>query len=306
MPMPNAFLFPGQGSQYIGMGKDFYNNSDYAQKTYNKASELLGFNLQEISFNGPDETLKETQYTQPAIFVHSIIVDKFLKAKDIKPDAVAGHSLGEFSALVSADVLSFEDALEIVKVRSSEMAQAGKNSPGTMAAIIGADDEQLKIICKQDEIVLPANINGPGQIVISGEIKAVENAITTAKEMGIRRALALNVSGAFHSPLMTPARQPLQELMNSIQFNDAKIPVFQNVSSTPETNAAVIRENVLNQLENPVLWWNTILNLKKMRITDFYEVGPGKVLKGLNRRIFPESTTFTCDKLEHLDACEVL
>lgn len=304
--MPNAFLFPGQGSQYIGMGKDFYNNSDYAQKTYNKASELLGFNLQEISFNGPDETLKETQYTQPAIFVHSIIVDKFLKAKDIKPDAVAGHSLGEFSALVSADVLSFEDALEIVKVRSSEMAQAGKNSPGTMAAIIGADDEQLKIICKQDEIVLPANINGPGQIVISGEIKAVENAITTAKEMGIRRALALNVSGAFHSPLMTPARQPLQELMNSIQFNDAKIPVFQNVSSTPETNAAVIRENVLNQLENPVLWWNTILNLKKMRITDFYEVGPGKVLKGLNRRIFPESTTFTCDKLEHLDACEVL
>ena len=304
--MHNAFLFPGQGSQYVGMGEDFYNNSSYAQEIYKIASDILGFNLQEISFNGPEETLKETQYTQPAIFVHSIIVDKFLKEKDIRANAVAGHSLGEFSALVSADVLSFESALEIVKVRSSEMAQAGKNAPGTMAAILGADDDQLKIICNQNGVVVPANINAPGQVVISGEIKAIENAIITAKEIGIRRALALNVSGAFHSPLMAPARQPLLDVIDSIEFNNAKIPVYQNVSASPVTNAAAIRDNILNQLENPVLWCDTILNLKQMGITDFYEVGPGKVLKGLNRRIFPESTTITCDKLEHLDACEVL
>ena len=304
--MHNAFLFPGQGSQYVGMGEDFYNNSNYAQDIYKTASDILGFNLQEFSFNGPEETLKETQYTQPAIFVHSIIVDKFLKEKDIRANAVAGHSLGEFSALVSADVLSFESALKIVKVRSSEMAQAGKNVPGTMAAILGADDDQLKIICNQNGVVVPANINAPGQVVISGEIKAIKNAIITAKEIGIRRALALNVSGAFHSPLMTPARQPLLDVIDSIEFNNAKIPVYQNVSASPVTNATAIRDNILNQLENPVLWCDTILNLKQMGITDFYEVGPGKVLKGLNRQIFPESTTITCDKLEHLDACEVL
>ena len=304
--MHNAFLFPGQGSQYVGMGEDFYNNSNYAQDIYKTASDILGFNLQEFSFNGPEETLKETQYTQPAIFVHSIIVDKFLKGKDIRANAVAGHSLGEFSALVSADALSFESALEIIKVRSSEMAQAGKNAPGTMAAILGADDDQLKIICKQNGVVVPANINAPGQVVISGEIKAIKNAIITAKEIGIRRTLALNVSGAFHSPLMTPARQPLLDVIDSIEFNNAKIPVYQNVSASPVTNATAIRDNILNQLENPVLWCDTILNLKQMGITDFYEVGPGKVLKGLNRQIFPESTTITCDKLEHLDACEVL
>ena len=304
--MHKAFLFPGQGSQYVGMGEDFYTNSDFARETYDKASNLLGFDLKEISFNGPEETLKETQYTQPAIFVHSIIVDKFLKEKDKIPDAVAGHSLGEFTALVSADVLSFENALNIVKIRSSEMAEAGKIFPGTMAAILGADDDQLKIICNQDGIVVPANLNAPGQVVISGEIKAIGNAILTAKEIGIRRALALNVSGAFHSPLMAPAREPLKELMNSIKFNNAKIPVFQNVSAAPVSIASEIRDNILNQLENPVLWCDTILNLKKSGVTEFFEVGPGKVLKGLNKRISPESTTFTCDKLDHLDTCEVL
>ncbi len=304
--MHKAFLFPGQGSQYVGMGEDFYTNSDFVRETYDKASDLLGFDLKEISFNGPEETLKETQYTQPAIFVHSIIVDKFLKEKDKIPDAVAGHSLGEFTALVSADVLSFENALNIVKIRSSEMAEAGKIFPGTMAAILGADDDQLKIICNQDGIVVPANLNAPGQVVISGEIKAIGNAILTAKEIGIRRALALNVSGAFHSPLMAPAREPLKELMNSIKFNNAKIPVFQNVSAAPVSIASEIRDNILNQLENPVLWCDTILNLKKSGVTEFFEVGPGKVLKGLNKRIFPESTTFTCDKLDHLDTCEVL
>jgi len=262
--------------------------------------------LQAISFNGPADVLKQTQYTQPAIFVHSVIVDKFLKDKDIKPNVVAGHSLGEFSALVSADIISFEDALKIIKIRSTEMANAGKHSPGTMAAILGANDQQIKIICKQNGIVVPANINAPEQIVISGELKAIESAINTAKEIGVKRALTLTVSGAFHSPLMSPARQPLLEILNSITFNDANVPVFQNISATPFTDAKEIKNNILNQLENPVLWCDTILNIKKEGITEFYEVGPGNVLKGLNRRISPEVNTFTCDKLENLKVCEVL
>jgi [acyl-carrier-protein] S-malonyltransferase len=304
--MPNAFLFPGQGSQYVGMGEDLYKQSDSAKLLYHTASDILGFNLQDVSFRGPEDKLRETQFTQPAIFVHSIIVDKFLKDKDIKPDAVAGHSLGEFTALVSANVLSFEDALKIVKVRSIEMANTGKQSPGTMAAILGADDEQLKIICKQNGIVVPANLNAPGQIVISGEINAIENALITAKNIGVRRALPLNVSGAFHSPLMSPVQKALSKMINNIRFKDAYIPVFQNVSAAPVTKASIIQENILKQLENPVLWSDTILNMKRHGITDFFEVGPGNVLNGLNRRIYPESTTINCDKLEHLEAYEVL
>ena len=304
--MPNAFLFPGQGSQYVGMGEDLYNQSNYAKFLYHTASDILGFNLQDVSFRGPEDRLMETQFTQPAIFVHSIIVDKFLKEKNIKPCAVAGHSLGEFSALVSADVLSFEDTLRIVKVRSTEMANTGNISPGAMAAIIGADDEQLKIICKQDGIVVVANLNAPRQTVISGEKNAIGNAIITAKELGIRRALTLNVSGAFHSPLMSPARKPLLKIINSVKFKDAYIPVFQNVSALPITKASIIQENICNQLENPVLWSDTILNMKRNGITDFFEVGPGEILKGINRRIDPESITINCDKLEHLDAYEVL
>jgi len=304
--MHNAFLFPGQGSQYVGMGEDFYNQLDFVQILYHLASDILGFNLQDISFRGPEDKLKKTQFTQPAIFVHSIIINKFLREKDIRPDAVAGHSLGEFSALVAADVLSFEDALKIVKVRSNEMANASKESPGTMAAIFGADDEQLKIICKQNGIVVPANLNTPGQIVISGEINAIENAISTSKDIGIRRALILNVSGAFHSPLMSPARKPLLNVINSVKFKDADIPVFQNVSAVPSKKASVLKENILKQLENPVLWSDTILNMKKDGITKFIEVGPGKVLNGFNRQIYPESTTINCYKLEHLETYEVL
>ena len=304
--MPNAFLFPGQGSQYVGMGEDLYKQSNSAKLLYHTASDILGFNLQDVSFRGPEDRLRETQFTQPAIFVHSIIVDKFLKDKDIIPDAVAGHSLGEFTALVSANVLSFEDALKIVKVRSTEMANTGKQSPGTMAAILGADDKQLKIICKQDGIVVPANLNAPGQIVISGEISAIENAIITAKNIGVRRALPLNVSGAFHSPLMSPARKALSKIINTLRFKDAYIPIFQNVSAESVTKASIIQENILKQLEHPVLWSDTILNMKRHGITDFFEVGPGNVLNGLNRRIYPESTTINCDKLEHLEAYEVL
>ena len=304
--MHNAFLFPGQGSQYVGMGEDIFNQSLAVQETYNAASDILGFNLQNISFGGPDTRLKETQFTQPAIFVHSLVVNTILREKDIQPHAVAGHSLGEFSALVSAGVLEFDDALKIVKIRSTEMANIGKTTPGTMAAILGAKDDQLEIICNQDGIVVPANINAPEQIVISGDIKAINAAIKTAKDIGIRRALKLNVSGAFHSPLMEPVREPLLEIINSVTFKDAHIPVYQNVSAEPVTDSTIIQKNIINQLESPVLWSETILNMKDAGISDFIEVGPGKVLKGLNQRIYPESTTINCDKLEHLDAYAML
>lgn len=303
--MPNAFLFPGQGSQYVGMGKDYYDQLDSVKERYHTASEILEFNLEDISFSGPEDTLRQTQFTQPAIFVHSIIVNDLLKEKEINTDAVAGHSLGEFSALVSAEVLTFEDALQIVKVRSTEMANAGKKAPGAMAAIIGADKKQLEIICHQEGIVVLANMNAPGQAVISGDKNAVEAAINTAKKIGIRGALPLRVSGAFHSPLMRSAREPLLKVINSVNFMAAKTPVYQNVQAKPVTDKSILRENILKQLESPVLWSDTISNMKKEGISNFFEVGPGKVLKGLNQRIFPESTTMTCDKLEHLDVCEV-
>ncbi len=303
--MPNAFLFPGQGSQYVGMGKDYYDQLDSVKERYHTASEILEFNLEDISFSGPEDTLRQTQFTQPAIFVHSIIVNDLLKEKEINTDAVAGHSLGEFSALVSAEVLTFEDALQIVKVRSTEMANAGKKAPGAMAAIIGADKKQLEIICHQEGIVVLANMNAPGQAVISGDKNAVEAAINTAKKIGIRGALPLRVSGAFHSPLMRSAREPLLKVINSVNFMAAKTPVYQNVQAKPVTDKSILRENILKQLESPVLWSDTISNMKKEGISNFFEVGPGKVLKGLNKRIFPESTTMTCDKLEHLDVCEV-
>ena len=299
--MNKVFLFPGQGSQFVGMAKDLFDEFQFAKDRFKQAENTLGYNLAEIAFEGPDEILKQTQFTQPSIFVHSVIINDFLSSKGIFPSAVAGHSLGEFSALVSAQALSFEDALSIVKVRANEMEKAGDLQPGSMAAILGADRGQLETICNQNGIVLPANLNAPGQVVISGEVDAVANAIVTAKKIGIRRALPLNVSGAFHSPLMTPARVPLLEALDSVNFSDAKIPVYQNVSAKPVTNADELKSNILKQLESPVLWAEIISNMNRDGFTSFLEIGPGKVLQGLNKRILTEHDSSSIGTKEQVE-----
>ena len=299
--MNKVFLFPGQGSQFVGMAKDLFDEFQFAKDRFKQAENTLGYNLAEIAFEGPDEILKQTQFTQPSIFVHSVIINDFLSSKGIFPSAVAGHSLGEFSALVSAQALSFEDALSIVKVRANQMAKAGDLQPGSMAAILGADRGQLETICNQNGIVLPANLNAPGQVVISGEVDAVANAIVTAKEIGIRRALPLNVSGAFHSPLMTPARVPLLEALDSVNFSDAKIPVYQNVSAKPVTNADELKSNILKQLESPVRWAEIISNMNRDGFTSFLEIGPGKVLQGLNKRILTEHDSSSIGTKEQVE-----
>jgi [acyl-carrier-protein] S-malonyltransferase len=298
--MPDILLFPGQGSQFVGMGKDLFDNSNLAKDCYLKASDILGFDIADISFNGPDESLKLTQYTQPAIFVHSIVVFNILKSRGLTFSGVAGHSLGEFTAFVAAGVLTFEDAVKLVKVRSSEMASAGEKQPGSMAAIIGATDEQMKELCDQEGIVVEANMNAPGQIVISGEVDSVSAAVETAKKLGIRRAIPLNVSGAFHSPLMKPARKQLSDTMNQLKFNPPTVPVYQNVSAKPETDIETIKENILLQLESPVRWVEIIEKMKMDGHKSFFELGPGKVLHGLNRRIFRDSTNVSLGKFEDI------
>lgn len=299
--MNKAFLFPGQGSQFVGMAKDLFNEFQLAKNLFEEAEAILGYNLAKIAFEGPDEILKQTQFTQPSIFVHSVIINNILFDKGIFPLAVAGHSLGEFSALVAAEVLSFGDALSIVKVRADEMAKAGELQPGAMAAILGAEQDQLEAICDQNGIVLPANLNAPGQVVISGEVDAVADAIITAKKMGIRRALPLNVSGAFHSPLMTPARVPLLEALEAVNFRDAKVPVYQNVNAKPVTDANELKSNILKQLESPVRWAEIISNMNCDGFTSYLEIGPGKVLQGLNRRILMEHDSSSIGTKEQLE-----
>lgn len=284
--MSNAYLFPGQGSQFVGMGKELFDSNPEAAECFNKANEILGFDLKEIMFEGPEEKLKQTEFTQPAIFLHSVALFKTLNAK---PDMVAGHSLGEFSALVACGTVSFEDALKIVRRRGELMQKAGTDNPGTMAAVIGMDDEAVEKVCDQASAetgkeVVAANYNCPGQLVISGYKEAVEKAVELAKENGARMAMLLPVSGAFHSTLMKPAYDGLKNQLEQLSIEPPECPIYSNYTAEPTTNPEEIRSNLLNQLLNPVRWTQTLNNMNANGADSFVEVGPGKVLQGLVKR----------------------
>lgn len=280
-----AFVFPGQGAQFVGMGKDLYDNHPLAKELFDKANDILGYRITYIMFNGTDEELKQTKVTQPAIFLHSVISALCL-GKDFQPDMVAGHSLGEFSALTAAGALSFEDGLKLVYARAMAMQKACEAQPSTMAAIIGLDDETIERICSEiDGIVVPANYNSPGQVVISGDVEAIKIACARMKEAGAKRALPLAVGGAFHSPLMESARVELAEAIESTEFKQPICPIYQNVDAQPYTEAAVIKANLLKQLTSPVRWTQTVINMIQDGMTEFTECGPGTVLTGLIGRI---------------------
>ncbi len=284
--MSAAYLFPGQGSQFIGMGKDHYDSNPKFAKYVDQANEILGIDLKSIMFEGPEDKLKQTEFTQPAIFLHSVALFKTL---DAEPDMVAGHSLGEFSALVACGAVSFEDALKIVRRRGELMQQAGSQNPGTMAAIIGMADEAVESVCKEateatGKEVIAANYNCPGQLVISGFVEAVEKAVELAKEQGARMAMTLPVSGAFHSSLMQPALDGLREQLENLEISTPDCPIYSNYTAKPTTDTEEIRSNLLDQLLNPVRWTQTLLNMMEDGATSFVEVGPGKVLQGLVKR----------------------
>ncbi|MBX7150664.1 ACP S-malonyltransferase [bacterium] len=285
-----AFIFPGQGSQYIGMGKDFYDSFPVAKTMYDKANEILGFDLIKTSFEGPEDALKQTRVTQPAIFVHSIVTLEILKEKfkDMSFQMSAGHSLGEYSALVAAGVLSFEDALKIVKVRAAAMQHAGEVNKGTMAAVIGMDAEPLGKICCEaytSGIVQCANYNSPGQIVISGSIEGVKKAMELAKEKGARMVKELVVSGAFHSPLMESAKEEVQKLLNTMVFRDTALTVYPNVTARAAQSGNEFKKLLVDQITAPVKWHETVVNMIADGANKFYEIGPGNVLQGLVKRI---------------------
>jgi len=297
-----VFIFPGQGSQLVGMGKDLYNKISIAKEFYEKANEYLNFSLTSISFNGPKGTLQQTIYTQPAIYVHSCIISYLLNEKNIFPNAVCGHSLGELSALYSSGSITFEDGLKIVKSRSESMQLSGQNNPGTMLALIGATKNQINEICNQKETVVIANLNSIDQIVISGSINGIENAKKSAQKMGIKRIFPLNVSGAFHSPLMTDAKSSLFETLKKINFSDVEIPVYQNLNGKPELKGENLKKNFTDQLINPVKWLNTIENIIQKKMYTFIEIGPGKVLQRLNRRINKNSVNFGISSIEEIES----
>lgn len=283
-----AFVFPGQGSQFVGMGKDLYENNALAKKLFDKADEILGFKITDIMFAGTDEQLKQTNVTQPAVFLHSVISALCL-GDDFKPAMVAGHSLGEFSALVAAGALSFEDGLKLVAARANAMQKACEANPGTMAAIIGLSDEKVEEVCSEvsadGQIVVAANYNCPGQLVISGNVEAVNAACEKLKEAGAKRALPLKVGGAFHSPLMQPAKDELQAAIEQTEFAAPSCPVYQNVDAKAHTDAAEIKANLTAQLTSPVRWTASVQAMIAAGADDFTECGPGKALQGMIGRI---------------------
>ena len=281
----NAYIFPGQGAQYPEMGLELYNNSDLAKDLFEKANVLLEFNITEIMFGGSVEDLKQTKVTQPAIFLHSVILSKTL-GDNFNPDMVAGHSLGEFSALVANNTLSFEDGLRLVSARAKAMQKACDNNPGTMAAVLGLENNIVEEVCKGiDGIVVAANYNCPGQLVISGEIQGINLACEKLKESGARRALVLPVGGAFHSPLMEDAKQELEDAIKNTVFNKPICPVYQNVSAEAVSDETKIKENLISQLTSPVKWTQSVEKMIQDGGNNFIEIGPGKVLQGLVRKI---------------------
>jgi len=285
-----AYIFPGQGAQFSGMGKDLYENP-LAKQLFEKANEIIGFRISDIMFSGTDEELKQTNVTQPAIFLHSVIVAKIL-GDDFQPDMVAGHSLGEFSALVAANALSFEDGLKLVVARANAMQKACEIQPSTMAAILGLGDEIVEEICASiDAIVVPANYNCPGQLVISGSIEGIDEACEKLTAAGAKRALKLNVGGAFHSPLMEPAKLELQAAIESTNISSPICPIYQNVNAKPTIDPAIIKENLIAQLTGAVRWTQTAANMIADGATEFIEVGPGNVLQGLVKKVSKEVQT---------------
>lgn len=280
-----AYVFPGQGAQFPGMGKDLYENNTLAKEMFEKANEILGFRITDIMFNGTEEELKQTKVTQPSIFLHSVILAQTL-GDDFKPEMVAGHSLGEFSALVAAKAMTFEDGLRLVAARAIAMQKACEKEPSTMAAILGLDDAVVEEVCNLiDDVVVPANYNSPGQLVISGSISGIEKAIAALQQRGAKRALKLVVGGAFHSPLMEPARIELASAIEKTIINTPICPIYQNVTALPETNPEKIKANLIAQLTAPVRWTQTIQNMIKDGADSFTEVGPGQVLQGLIKKI---------------------
>lgn len=295
-----AYIFPGQASQYVGMTADFYQSSDKAKQMLDQANQVLGFDILKIMFNGPDEALKQTEVTQPAIFIHSVLVTTFLKSDF---HAVAGHSLGEYSALCAAGVFDFETGLKLVRLRGQLMQKAGEENPGTMAAVIGATNEAIDEACKEAVsagIVQPANYNSPGQVVISGSVDGVRKAMELVKTKGAKIVKELVVSGAFHSPLMASASEKLGEALKATAFSQPKIPIYMNVTGKPTQNSDEIKSLLLQQLTSPVKWDDSVRNMANDGVTSFVEVGPGKVLQGLVKRTVDNATLSGFDKFSEI------